>query len=95
MHTLIAFDVSDDHRRRRLVKVLRAFAHRVQKSVFEAADLRPAVYLRMRSLLEREIAPETDRLRYVRLCAACAARAEHYGAGAPPEELIDEPDFIG
>lgn len=34
--TLIAFDVSDNKRRRRLVRVLESFGVRAQESVFEA-----------------------------------------------------------
>jgi CRISPR-associated protein Cas2 len=34
--TLIAFDIADDKRRRRLVKVLESFGVRAQESVFEA-----------------------------------------------------------
>ena len=39
MRTIIAFDVSDDKKRYRLVKRLLDSATRVQKSVFEAPDL--------------------------------------------------------
>ena len=81
MRTVIAFDISDDRRRYRVVKVLKEYATRVQKSVFEAGDLKRAVYLRMRSRLEREIDPATDSIRYYQLCDACVARVEHYGAG--------------
>jgi len=34
--TVIAFDVANDKRRRRLVKVLESFGERAQESVFEA-----------------------------------------------------------
>lgn len=78
---LIAFDISEDARRARAVKILLARAERVQKSVFEARDLNTAAYLRLRSDLEGVIDHETDSLRYYRLCAACAGRIEHTGAG--------------
>jgi CRISPR-associated protein Cas2 len=85
MFTVISFDVSDDRRRSKLVKVLRGYAQRVQKSVFEATDLSPAVFLRMRSKLESKLDLDEDRIRYHRLCAACAARVEHAGVGLAPE----------
>lgn len=83
MRTIVAFDVVEDRRRARLVKALSAFAHRVQKSVFEADSLAESVYLRMRTRLERHIDHDTDRIRYYRLCAACAARIESAGRASP------------
>ena len=55
MRTVIAFDVSRNRIRYRVVKVLKEHAVRVQKSVFEAPDMGRAAYLRMRSRLERLI----------------------------------------
>jgi CRISPR-associated protein Cas2 len=81
MRVLITFDISDDRRRNKAVKALLGRAERVQKSVFEARDLNEAAYLRLRSDLEGIIDPETDSLRYYRLCAPCRARTEHAGAG--------------
>lgn len=81
MRTVIAFDVSDDRVRYKVVKSLLARASRVQKSVFEAGLLEQAAYLRLRSELEGLVDPATDSLRYYRLCAACVARVEHHGAG--------------
>ncbi|PKN44178.1 MAG: CRISPR-associated endonuclease Cas2 [Deltaproteobacteria bacterium HGW-Deltaproteobacteria-20] len=89
MRTVIAFDVSDDRARYRVVKALKAFAVRVQKSVFEAADLDRAAFLRMRSLVERHIEPSTDSVRYYRLCEGCVGKVEHYGAGPG---VLDDPE---
>ena len=80
MRYVIAFDVSCDRRRYRVVKVLKEYAVRVQKSVFEARDLERSAYLRLRSKLEGLIDPTTDSLRYYPLCAACLGRVEHFGA---------------
>lgn len=101
MRVLIAFDISDDHRRAKAVKVLLARAERVQKSVFEARDLTQAAYLRLRSDLEGVFYPETDSIRYYRLCAACVHRVEHAGAGvgllepAPAFEIVADEDRGG
>lgn len=81
MRTVIVFDISKNRLRYRVVKELLSSAHRVQKSVFEAPHLGAKEYLRLRSQCEGAIDPETDSLRYYRLCAACAARIEHSGAG--------------
>lgn len=84
MRTVIAFDVCSDRRRARLVSRLRSWAERVQKSVFEAPSLEPGAYLRMRSEIEALVDRREDRVRYYRMCAACAARTEHVGPGPGP-----------
>lgn len=81
MLTTIAFDVSDDGARRRVVLRLREVARRVQKSVFEAADLRGGDLVRLRRDLEEIIDPRTDSVRYYPICAACAGRIEISGQG--------------
>jgi CRISPR-associated protein Cas2 len=89
---VIAYDVSEDKRRDQVVKVLKEYARRVQKSVFEADDLPNTTYLRMRSRLEGLIDPSTDSIRYYSLCAACVDRIEHRGAGVgvlDPVETFD------
>jgi len=90
MHVVIAFDVSDNRARYRVVRVLKGYARRVQKSVFEAVDLDRASYLRMRSLVEVHIDPSTDGVRYYRLCGSCVERVEHYGVGPG---VLDGPEI--
>lgn len=91
MRTIITFDISNDRKRYRATKVLKTVGVRVQKSVFEATSMPRALYLRIRSKLEGIVVPETDSLRYYSLCATCAARIEHFGAGphriAEPEDV--------
>jgi CRISPR-associated protein Cas2 len=91
MRTIICFDVSDDRARYRVVKVLLEHANRVQKSVFECPDLKPAQYLRLRSRLEGLIDHETDSLRYYRICQTCADKIEHAGVG--PGQLLAQDTF--
>lgn len=81
MRTVIAYDVSSDRARTRLVRTLSQHATRVQASVFEAPHLSPADYARLRPLLERELCRLDDRIRYYRLCATCGDRIESYGMG--------------
>ena len=88
MRILVCFDISDDRVRYRVVRVLKEYAHRVQKSVFEAPHLPRAAYLRMRSRVERHIDASTDSVRYYQLCRTCAGRIEHVGI-APG--VLDEP----
>lgn len=90
MRIVIAYDIRSDATREKVAKVLLDYATRVQKSVFEAPDLPRAAYLRMRSRIERLIDPRTDGVRYYLVCASCAMRVEHHGAG--PGILDDPPD---
>jgi CRISPR-associated protein Cas2 len=92
MHTVIAFDISSDRRRARVVKVLRDVAVRLQRSVFEAAGLEEAVLLRVRSDVEGQIQPEEDCVVYLRLCKACAGRLVVVGKRfeqAEPDEPVE------
>lgn len=92
MYTVIAFDISDDRQRNAVVKALRDHATRVQKSLFEAADLDRATYLRLRSRLEGLVDPTTDNLRYYRLCGSCVSRIERFGVGVEP--FRPPPSFV-
>ena len=88
MFTLIAFDIVDDRARYRVVQLLREYALRVQKSVFEAPALTPNEFRQLREDLERVIDHRLDKIRYYVLCATCAGRIKLSGTGAvtPVEE---------
>lgn len=79
MFTVIAFDVSDDKRRYRVVKALRKYAVRVQKSVFEAPELTPQGFQRLRQRLEELIDLSGDKVHYYFLCGGCVTRVETSG----------------
>jgi CRISPR-associated protein Cas2 len=69
-HYIIAYDIRNDQRRRRVAKVLEGHGERVQYSVFEClltANQFNALWEELGELLE----PEQDSLRTYRLCAAC------------------------
>lgn len=88
MFTVIAFDIVDDRTRYRVVRALRKYAVRVQKSVFEAPDLTPQAFQRLRDQLERLIDLDMDKVRYYFLCGACMPRVVVSGRGrvTPAEE---------
>lgn len=90
MRTIIVFDITCNRKRYRVVKILKGYAMRVQKSVFEAEDLDRAAYLRMRSGVEKHIDPRTDSVRYYRICGSCVDQVEHYGAGPGVLEVKEE-----
>jgi CRISPR-associated protein Cas2 len=55
---LIAYDISDDHRRNKVAKLLESYGDRVQFSVF-VCDLKPARLVRLRESL-RGLISDTD-----------------------------------
>ncbi len=86
MFVLVCFDVSDDRDRYRLVKVLKGFGERVQKSVFECAKLTESQFLRLQSQLDAVIDHTTDSVRYYHLCERCLDKVEWSGMGEGPVE---------
>ncbi|HDG96778.1 MAG TPA: CRISPR-associated endonuclease Cas2, partial [Desulfobacterales bacterium] len=52
MFYLVCFDIVDDRTRQRVVKVLKGYGHRVQKSVFECSKLSEDRYLKLKNKLE-------------------------------------------
>lgn len=82
MFTVIAFDIVDDRVRYRVVKLLREYAFRVQKSVFEAPELAPNEFHRLREAVEEEVDLQTDKVRYYFLCRSCLERVEISGPGS-------------
>jgi len=87
MFIVIAYDIHDDARRRRLAQLLEGYGERVQKSVFEChLDLRTLNALRRR--LTRLVDPETDRLRIYRLCPKDGRQVQWDGRGQPPQDVV-------
>lgn len=77
---MIAFDVSDNRRRYRVVRALRDYGERVQKSVFESR-LHPLERRALLARLDRLIDHETDRLHVFELPERDVARIEVLGVG--------------
>jgi CRISPR-associated protein Cas2 len=84
MFYVIAFDISDNRVRYRVVKVLKGVGTRVQKSVFECSDLNEQKLLKIQSRVDAMIDHATDTVRYYRLCKACLQEVEWNGTGVPP-----------
>ncbi len=85
MFYLVCFDVVDDRSRARVVKVIKEYGVRVQKSVFECANLTEEKLLKMKGRLEGCIDEGEDTVRYYALCRECLRKAEHSGIGEPPD----------
>ncbi|MEW6375036.1 MAG: CRISPR-associated endonuclease Cas2 [Thermodesulfobacteriota bacterium] len=86
---MISYDVVDDKKRLKLMKFLKDYGDRVQKSVFEC-NLTPKVYEKVKSGVEEIINKRKDRVRYYRICKGCVDRVEISGWG----EITEEEEFI-
>ena len=71
---VVCYDESDDARRTRIAKILRAYGERVQYSVFEVVLRSPG---QLQSLTERlrKVADEETNIRFYRLCENCRAES--------------------
>ena len=84
MFYIICYDISDDRDRYRVVKALKGFGTRVQKSVFECPDLTEKQLLDLQAKLDALIDHGVDSIHYFRLCLACIKEVEWSGLGCKP-----------
>jgi len=89
MYVVISYDISDDRRRARVMKLLKLFGDRVQYSVFEG-DMEQEEVDRMLGKLSKLIKEEEDRVRIYPLCAGCMGRVRILGRG----ELMSDPELV-
>ncbi|MBN2497045.1 MAG: CRISPR-associated endonuclease Cas2 [Deltaproteobacteria bacterium] len=82
---VVCYDIRDDRRRTKVERICSAFGQRVQFSVFEA-EIDERQYLELRDLLVRRIDPESDTIRFYRLCRRCRSTVDLLGTGRAPEE---------
>lgn len=86
MFILVCFDIVDDRVRYRAVKVLKQFGVRVQKSVFECAQLTDRQFIQMVQKLAELIDHTQDTVRYYLLCRDCLRKVEFSGIGTGPQQ---------
>jgi CRISPR-associated protein Cas2 len=73
---VVAYDISDDKRRTRLHKKLKAYGLAVQYSVFECLLNRDQIK-QMQKMVQHHIKTTAgDRVRYYYLCESCRARIQ-------------------
>ena len=84
MFYVVCFDISDNRVRYRVVKALKGYGTRVQKSIFECPDLSEHGLLKLQKKLDDLIDHGSDSVRYYRLCRACMAEVEWNGNGQSP-----------
>lgn len=84
MFVLVCFDIVDDRVRYRVVKLLKGYGIRVQKSVFECSGMTEHRFLKLKSGIEDHIDHMEDTVRYYLLCRSCVESVELSGTGDPP-----------
>jgi len=89
MFVMISYDVVDDKKRLKLMKLLKDYGSRVQKSVFEC-NLSPKTYGQIKAGVEEIINKRKDRVRYYRICKGCIDKIEISGWG----EVTEEEEFV-
>ena len=87
MRYIISYDISDDKRRRLIVKRLMKSAHRIQYSVFEA-ELSGAEQRGLWRDLNGIVDPDQDGLLMIPLCMRC--RQNQLRAGTTGVAVVDE-----
>ena len=84
MKWLACYDIADDQRRQRVVKVLLDYGERVQESVFWV-DAEEELVERMQDRLALVISTEEDSFWLAPLCAACVRKVVATGVKRVPE----------
>lgn len=86
MNIIVAYDISDPKRLRRVAKIMQDYGQRVQKSIFEVS-LTYAVFKKMKFQIDNTINPAEDGVKYFPLCEKCAGTIEIIGQG-----ILIDPD---
>jgi len=79
MFYLICYDIVENRDRYQVVKIMKNYGVRVQKSVFECAGLNERRFITMKHELEERIDHIHDSVRYYPLCRGCLRHAEYSG----------------
>ena len=82
---LIAYDISDHKRLRRVAKICEDYGRRVEKSVFEC-DISEELFAKFWAELNHAVIPEEDYLLAYRICASCAKSSVTAGAAERPKK---------
>ena len=88
MFYLVAFDIVEDRARAKVVKTLKEYGVRVQKSVFECGNLNESRFLRMKTRIEDHIDAGEDSVRYYVVCRSCLEKMEFMGIGKAPDTEV-------
>ena len=88
MNMIIAYDIADPYRLKRVAKTVEDYGIRVLKSIFEA-NVDVIRFTEMKARIEDVIEASEDGVKYFPLCEKCAGTVEIIGQGIfidPDEE---------
>ncbi len=88
MFVVVSYDIPDDRRRTRVMKVLKDFGAHVQYSVFEC-ELSTEDYRRLRTRLIQLIDRRKDSLRFYVLCEQDVKKRKRWGIERVEADLRD------
>ena len=86
MLRLIAYDVADSRRLRKVAGICKNYGARIEYSVFEC-DLDERLFGKLWGELLQVIDPKEDRLIAYRICADCSSRISSIGPVCRPEKV--------
>jgi len=82
---MVAYDISSDRRRNKLVKVIKDYGVRVNYSVFECLVSKTEIS-ELKSRVKDVIKPGKDCVLYYELCRNCLVKRDFTGSCQPPME---------
>lgn len=85
MRVLVTYDISNNKRRRGVVKLLLGYFERVQKSVFEGFVSKQK-YRECCEKSKKLIDPTADSIRFYPLCSSCSDAMNFYGVNTNIEK---------
>lgn len=85
MFYVIAYDIPDDKRRKKVSDLLEGYGRRVQYSLFECV-LTPAKFDELRSQLKKRVLLKEDNVRFYPLSQHTLGQVETWGVGPPVTE---------
>ncbi|MCD6460506.1 CRISPR-associated endonuclease Cas2 [bacterium] len=86
MKYAIAYDITSNKRRNKVVKILMGCAYRVQKSVFEGFfTLNELNQIKIK--LDKAINAKTDSIRFFPICDSCNKKIDIIGLGCKIESI--------
>ena len=83
---VVCYDVADNKRRRKLVKVLKSYGYRVQESVFHCRVLEEGEVELLVKTIKNLLNPQEDRWHIYFLCSRCSCNFLSMGVAFSEKE---------
>lgn len=93
MNLLIAYDIADSKRLRKIAKLFLNYGDRLQYSIFEF-HINQIQYQKIQNEIETIVNWEEDRITYIPLCEICNSNIKTQGKKITKEYFEDENSLI-